>query len=227
MRGLVDFALVAVLLLDFALAASGRLAVLVRAFAIQAALLGALALLLEGFSNPHAWAVALGALLLKALAIPYLLLRAAERTGSSREHRPLIPYSLSVFVTAAGTGLAFALALRLPAHSLQGGVLLGAAAFATMFAGLLLLVSRGTALAQVVGYLVLENGIFLFGLSLLSHMPLIVEMGILLDVFVGAFVMGIVVYNIHRTFDHIDVASLTALRDEDPARYDEDEEEAP
>jgi len=212
----VEFALVAVLLLDFALAATGRLVVLVRAFALQAGLLGVLAILLEGVNNRHAWAVAVGTLVFKALVIPYFLLQAAERTGSAREHRPLIPYGLSLLLAAGGTGLAFALALRLPAESLQGGVLLGAAAFATMFAGLLLLVSRGTALAQVVGYLVLENGIFLFGLSLLRHMPIIVEMGILLDVFVGAFVMGIVVYNIHRTFDHIDVASLTSLRDEGP-----------
>ena len=84
-----------------------------------------------------------------------------------------------LLLAAGGTGLAFALALRLPAESLQGGVLLGATAFATMFVGLLLLVSRGTALSQVVGYLVLENGIFLFGLSLLRHMPILVEMGIL------------------------------------------------
>jgi len=212
----VEFALVAVLLLDFALAASSRFVVLVRAFALQAGLLGVLALLLEGVNNRHAWAVAVGTLVFKALAIPYYLLQAAERTGSAREQTPLIPYGLSLLLAAGGTGLAFALALRLPVESLQGGVLLGAAAFATMFVGLLLLVSRGTALAQVVGYLVLENGIFLFGLSLLRHMPIIVEMGILLDVFVGAFVMGIVVYNIHRAFDHIDVASLTSLRDEDP-----------
>jgi hydrogenase-4 component E len=205
--------LVAILLLDVSLAASARMAVLIRAFALQAALVAVLALVLDGFANPHAWAVASGTFLLKAVLIPYFLGRAGERTHAGKERTPAISYGASLLLAAAGMALSFALAARLPETVQRSGALLGAAAFATMFIGLLLLVSRGTALAQVIGYLVLENGIFLFGLGLLNHMPLLVEMGILLDVFVGTFVMGIVVYNIHRTFDHIDVRVLTALRE--------------
>ena len=87
------------------------------------------------------------------------------------------------------------------------------AALATVLIGLLVLVSRTLALTQVVGYIVVENGIFLFGLTLVREMPLLVELGILLDVFVGVFVMGIVVYHISRTFDHIDTQELTQLKD--------------
>jgi hydrogenase-4 component E len=170
---------------------------------------------LDGLSTPHAWAVAAISCLLKGLVIPYFLHRAAARTGTRREMEPMIPYGASILLAALGMGLAFGLAARIPAEARRAGVILAAAAFSTMFTGLLLLVSRTNALSQVAGYLVLENGIFLFGLTLLRRMPVLVETGILLDVFVGAFVMGIVVYNIHRTFDHIDVDALTALKEEE------------
>ena len=79
--------------------------------------------------------------------------------------------------------------------------------------GLFLIVSRKTALMQVVGYLVLENGIYIFGMALAQEEPLLVEMGILLDVFVAVFVMGIAIFHISREFDHIDVDQLTSLKD--------------
>ncbi len=216
MSGPILFLLVGVVLLDLLLAATSRLRVLIRGFALQAAVIAALALLIDGFASPHAWIVAGGSLLLKSAAIPYFLNRAVVRTGARRDLEPLISYGASLLLTSLGVALSFALASRLPMEARRAGLLLAAAAFATMLTGLLLLVTRAKALSEVVGYLVLENGIFLFGLTLLRRMPLVVEMGILLDVFVGVFVMGIVVYNIHRTFDHIDVSSLTALKEEEP-----------
>ena len=79
--------------------------------------------------------------------------------------------------------------------------------------GFLLLVSRAKAIVQVVGFLVMENGIFLFALLLLEKTPLLVEMGILLDIFVGALIMGIVVNHISDEFEHTDTSRLTILRD--------------
>jgi hydrogenase-4 component E len=68
-------------------------------------------------------------------------------------------------------------------------------------------------LNQVVGYLVLEDGVYLFGLILAPEVPLLVEMGILLDVFVAVFVMGIAIFHISREFDHLEVDQLTTLKD--------------
>jgi len=64
-----------------------------------------------------------------------------------------------------------------------------------------------------VGYLVLENGIFLFGLTLIDQVPFLLEVGVLLDIFVGVFIMGIVVFHINREFDSLDSARLTALKE--------------
>jgi hydrogenase-4 component E len=66
---------------------------------------------------------------------------------------------------------------------------------------------------QVLGYLMLENGVFVFGVALAYEDPILVEMGILLDVFVAVLVMGVAMFHISREFDHIDVERLTELRD--------------
>ena len=83
----------------------------------------------------------------------------------------------------------------------------------TTLSGLFMIVSRRKALTQVLGYLTMENGVYVFGASLAVREPLLVELGILLDVFVGVFVMGIVIYQINREFDHIDTDRLSVLKD--------------
>jgi hydrogenase-4 component E len=67
--------------------------------------------------------------------------------------------------------------------------------------------------AQVMGFLVLENGVFVFGMLLTGIMPTMVEAGVLLDLFVAVFVMGIVMFHINREFSSLDTAKLSALRD--------------
>jgi len=86
-------------------------------------------------------------------------------------------------------------------------------ALSTVIIGLLILTTRNKALTQVVGYLILENGIYVFGLSQAERVPFLVEVGVLLDVFAGVFIMGIVVFHINREFDSLDSARLTELRD--------------
>ena len=85
-----------------------------------------------------------------------------------------------------------------------------------MLTGLFLIVARRQALMQVVGYLALENGIFAFGAVVMKEAPLLVEMGILLDIFVAVFVMGIMVFHISREFDHTDTERLSELKDWTP-----------
>ena len=86
-------------------------------------------------------------------------------------------------------------------------------AFFSIFAGLFLIVSRKRAVNQVLGFLVLENGIYTFGVGVAARTPLLVEVGVLLDVFVAVFVMGITIFHINREFDHIDTDRLSTLKD--------------
>jgi hydrogenase-4 component E len=86
-------------------------------------------------------------------------------------------------------------------------------AFFTILVGLFGIVARRKAVTQVLGYLVLENGIFAFGAVALRKAQFLVEMGILLDVFVAVFVMGIAIFRINHEFDHIDADRLAQLKE--------------
>jgi hydrogenase-4 component E len=83
----------------------------------------------------------------------------------------------------------------------------------TVWTGLLLVVTRRKAVAQVLGFLVLENGVFVFGVLLSDFMPVMVEAGVLLDLFAAVFVMGIVIFHINREFSSLDTRKLSTLRD--------------
>ena len=76
-----------------------------------------------------------------------------------------------------------------------------------------MLTTRRKAIMQVLGFLLLENGILLFGLLLLEAMPFLVEAGVLLDLFTGVFVMGIIIHHINREFDSISTEHLSELKE--------------
>ena len=87
------------------------------------------------------------------------------------------------------------------------------ASLATVWTGFLMLTTRKKAIMQVLGYLLLENGIFLFGMLLLEAMPFLVEVGVLLDLFTGVFVMGIIIYHVSREFASISTEHLAELKE--------------
>jgi hydrogenase-4 component E len=213
-RHAIDVILVLVLLQSFLVLGSRRLGAGIRAVALQGVLLGTLPLLLpNGGWTMHILVLAFGMLSLKGGLFPQLLFRAIRETSMRREMDPLIGFTASLLAGAILTATAFFLASRLPSLPTMVSPLLVPSALAMILLSLVVLVSRTKALTQVLGYLMLENGIFTFGLTLVHEMPFLVELGVLLDLFVGVFVMGIVVYHINREFDHIDSYYLTTLKD--------------
>src|SRR6267378_3045179 len=106
---------------------------------------------------------------------------------------------------AQGVLLALVVVARtLPLAPEHVGSLLVPASLATAVTGFLLLATRRKAITQVLGYLALENGVFVMGLTLVEAMPLLVETGVLLDLVVAIFVMGIIIEHISREFSSID-----------------------
>jgi hydrogenase-4 component E len=214
MDQLADLLLLLVIVLGLQALATSRIQGAVRAVALQGA-----ALALLPFALGHAlgfWGMVVIAAVtfaLKAVLIPRLLTRAIRTAGVVHEMEPFVSLHLSVMLGAALVGAAFwlggALELPWPAPSR----LVVPSALATLFLGFLVTVSRRKAVTQVVGYLMLENGVFIFGQVLAHQVPFVVELGILLDVLVGVFVMGIAIHHISREFDHIDVDALSTLRD--------------
>lgn len=209
--------LVLVLLLNLGMLAVSRLAMGIRLFALQSLLLAFLPLAEEvleaGHPGMHAYLIAAGTIALKVILIPYILLRILGTGEVHREVEPFIGFTASVFVGAMLVIGSFAVALRLPLPTPPVSKLIVPVALSTLLLGLLTLVSRLKAITQVLGFLVLENGVFILGLLLLKQTPLLVELGILLDLFVGVFIMAIVVYHIRREFDHMDTHLLDAMKE--------------
>jgi hydrogenase-4 component E len=207
--------LIAVVVVDFLLLGSSRLASCIRLVAVQGVLLGLLVVAEHGpWASPwRVWVLAAGTAAVKAMVFPYLLRRALRDANVRHELEPFLGMVASMLVGVLAFVLALWLGARLPLPGGAASTLLVPVALFTMLVGLLLITSRRTALSQVLGYLVLENGVFTAGLALTDRAPLSVEIGILLDVFVAVFVMGIIIYHISHEFDSIDTESLTALRD--------------
>jgi hydrogenase-4 component E len=207
-----DSILVLVLLLNlFALGAS-RIRTIILAVAIQGVLLGLLPLILHRETGWRGIAVSLGALALKGIVIPRMLRRAMADLPIRREVEPLVGFRASLILGAGATGVSIFLATLMPLIH-PGERMVVATSLATVLTGFLLLTTRLKAITQVLGYLVLENGIYIFGVLLLQATPFLVEVGVLLDLFVAIFVMGIMINHISREFTSISTERLIALKD--------------
>jgi hydrogenase-4 component E len=192
---------------------SSRLPSIIRATALQGVILGMLPLVMEHDFGWQIAAVAVATAIGKGVVIPGLLQRAMRAAHIEREIEPFIGFVPSLLLGAGGTIAAVAVARALPLMPEHARSLLVPGALASMLTGLILLIGRVKAISQVCGYLIFENGIYLFGLLLLTSTPLLVEAGVLLDLTVGIFVIGIIVDRIQRAFDSLDTRKLTALRE--------------
>ncbi|MFA5256609.1 MAG: hydrogenase [Opitutales bacterium] len=192
-----------------------QLSTLIRVVSLQGIVLGTLTLLME--SERLDWRVVLVAIALitvKGVLIPGMLrwaLRAANII--EREIKSFIGFVPSLLLGAGGTIAAVAFARTLPLLPEHAGTLIVPGAIASLLTGLILLIGRAKAITQVCGYLIMENGIYLFGLLLFHSTPMLVELGILMDVTVGVFIIGIIMDRIQRAFDSLDTSKLTTLQE--------------
>jgi hydrogenase-4 component E len=186
----------------------------VVAFRSQSAVLAAMFVLVAYFgADPELYFVAAFFLVVKVIIIPRYLDRLEKHVGAERESQPYVNIATSLIIAGLLVLLAYAvtrplvLASALPT---RGGLPL---AVGLVFVGLFVIISRKKALTQVVGFLVLENGIALLAVLGTFGIPLIVELGVFLDVLMGFLVMQVFIYHIHGTFESIDVEQLSQLKD--------------
>jgi hydrogenase-4 component E len=147
----------------------------------------------------------------KVVAIPYALFVIIDRLNAPREITASTTSAQSVFL-ASGLILLSFLVVQPYVRALQVDADMLAAAVALVLTGCFLMVSRQKALMQVIGLLVLENGIFLAALTTTFGMPLVIEIGVFFDLLMGVLLMGLFVFRIRDTFDHLDVSKLRKLR---------------
>ncbi len=214
MQAWTDLVLIMLVLTNLALTGLSSLDTCVRVMALQGVVLGLVTVGVQhGELSAHTLLLVGGTVAIKGFVFPRLLLRAVREAGVRREVEPLIGFAPSLLIGTLALPLAMWFSGRLPQLGFGVPALLAPSAFHAIMVGLLLIVSRRKAVSQVLGYLALENGIFVFGVGLVRQSMLLVEMGILLDVFVAVFVMGIAIFHISREFDHIDTDRLSMLKE--------------
>ncbi|HSN76356.1 MAG TPA: hypothetical protein VL334_14875 [Anaerolineae bacterium] len=185
----------------------------VDAFRWQSLVLALIFVVIGYFGDaPELYLVALFFLVLKVVIMPTYLGRLQRRVGSPGEIDPYVNVATSLILAGLLVLLAYAITLPLVAVSTlptRGGMPL---AMGLIFVGLFVVVTRKKALTQIVGFLVLENGIALLAVLGTYGIPLIIELGVFLDVLMGFLVMQVFVYQIHDTFESIDVDQLSELK---------------
>jgi len=150
--------------------------------------------------------------ILKVCLIPYLLYRIINRIKANEDLGLFVNAQLSLLWALAFTYLAWIFTVHFiaPNNEIQTSML--AVAFFIVLAGVFLMIFRMTALAQIIGLLTMENGLFLLASTVSGGMPFFVEIAIFFDVFVSVLIMGFFVYRINKLFTHIDVNKLSRLR---------------
>jgi len=156
--------------------------------------------------------VAVALFILKVLVIPYFLQRMEKRFGDHRELQPYVNVASSLILAGLLVLLAYAVTRPLVMVSslpTRGGMPL---AMGLIFVGLFVVITRKKAMMQIVGFLVMENGVALLAVLGTFGIPIIVELGVFLDVLMGFLVMQVFVYHIHTTFESIDVDQMNELK---------------
>jgi hydrogenase-4 component E len=194
------------------MAAAKRISTCAYLFACQSAILTA-EVVAAGYVQhiPEAYVIAAVVLLAKVVGIPFALLWLMKKLHTPHDVGASLSPGYSIFVMSGLIVLSFA-AVRLYLRELRAAEVILAAAVALILSGAFLMVTRSKALMLMLGLLVLENGIFLAALVTTFGMPLIIEIGIVFDLLIGLLLMGIFVFRIRDTFEHLDVSRLRGLR---------------
>jgi hydrogenase-4 component E len=155
-------------------------------------------------------------LVIKSIIIPKVLTYVTRKLEIEfkLETNPYVSIRASVIISALLVALSYFLIQQIPFKSDQIVNAYLPVSMAQFFIGLFVLVNRRTVLSQVVGLLIIENGLFLFAMALTHGVSLLIEIGIFVDILVGILISSILLFRISRTFDSLDVGKLENLRDD-------------
>jgi hydrogenase-4 component E len=212
---LVNLLAALLLLIAFAMLAQRRVLTLIKLFAWQGlTLAAATAIVAYATGQTHLYFSAGLTLVLKVILIPWLLHRLIDRLQVKWDIETLLNIPTTML---AGIGLAiFAFALAAPIAQMASTITrstLGIA-LASVLLSFLMMIVRRKAVPQVIGFLSMENGLFFAATSATYGMPLVVELGVALDVLVGTFIFGIFFFHIREQFDSLDIRHMEKLKDE-------------
>ncbi|MFA7174311.1 MAG: hydrogenase [Kiritimatiellia bacterium] len=213
MNYLLSTVLVTLLMLNLFALGSSRILTVTRVVAFQGILLGIIPLLMHPHLTLPVIVMVIVTITIKGVVIPAVIIHALRDVQIKREVKPLIGFLPSIIVGSVATAFALLFARQLPLAAQHYSTLLVPTSIATVLIGFIILITRYKAISQVIGYLMLENGIFLFSMLLVEAMPLIVELGVMLDLFVGIFIASIIINHINQSFSSMDTRLLVSLKE--------------
>ncbi len=209
----VDTILSLVLLSTLFSLGSSRLPGLIKVIAFQGVVVSIVPLFIGHVISAGAIVFTLATLIIRGVIIPLCIYLAIKKVAIRREVEPIVGYhasllaGLALIVAAAFAGRYF------DAPTLSDSALLLPTAITVLVGGMFLLIARRNAIAMVLGYIMMENGIYLVGTTFSARAQHIVEFGILLDVLAGVMIMAVILQNIKQTFDDVDTALLRTLKE--------------
>jgi hydrogenase-4 component E len=212
---LIHLAAAVLLLLSFAMLSQRRLLTLVNLFAGQGlALVGSTVVVAWSTGQHHLYFSAALTLLLKVLLLPYVLHRLIRRLNLQWDTETLVNIPTTMLIGLAVVIFAFGLAQPLAelASTVTRSTL--GIAMAVVMLSFLTMITRRKAVSQVIGFLAMENGLFFAATSATYGMPMVVELGIALDVLVGVFIFGIFFFHIREQFESLELRHLESLKEE-------------
>ena len=212
---IVNLLAAALLLLSFAMLSQRRVLSLINLFAIQGAVL-VVSTAFVGYitAQPHLYWSAAITFVLKVVVLPWILHRLIRKLKAKWDVETLFNIPTTMLVGILLVILAFNLAL--PIAEFAGTVTratLGIA-LASVLLSFLMIITRSKAVPQVVGFLAMENGLFFAATGATYGMPMVVELGIALDVLIGMVILGVFFFQIRERFDSLDIRHLEQLREE-------------
>ena len=192
---------------------SSRLPGLIKVLAFQGVIVSIVPLVIGHDLTAGGILFTLATLIIRGMVITLCIYLAIKKVAIRREVEPIVSYHASLLAGLALIVAAIVVAPKFDLPLTGDYVLLLPAAITLPVAGMFLLMARRNAIAMVIGYIMLENGIYLVGTSLSMRAHHIVEFGILLDVLAGVMIMAIILQNIKQAFDDVDTALLRTLRE--------------
>jgi len=203
---------------SFVLLSQARLTSMVHTFAWQGGLLAILtAVVAAAGSAPHLYLSALLTLGLKALLIPWMLHRLIRRLDLERHMEALTYQALAIMAGATLVIFSYWVVLPIARLELANTRNLIAVSLAVVQLGMLIMVARRQVVAQVIGFMSMENGLFMAAVAATRGMPLVVELGVAFDVLVAAVLFGVFFFHIRDNIDSLDVDRLNRLSEREPA----------
>jgi hydrogenase-4 component E len=189
------------------------LVVAIRLYGLQSLLLGAVGVAMGlAEHRPHLFVTAGLTIALKALLIPWFLLRVIDRVGIRREIEPYVNVPSSLLLCLGLTVVGYRVSLGLAGGSQGVPHQVVGVALSMVLMGLFLMVTRRKAVTQILALLTIENAVFLVAVGATSGMPLVVELGISFDVILAVLVLGVLVRRIVDRFESMDTSRLSTLR---------------